>query len=164
VAGQGGPDYFGRLAKLSDDIMDAKRELRAAEESRDSYKRELAGETAVLLPDTQVAPPTSISVPALDTRLATLRAELDGLNRRFTDSHPDVVQTKRNIEALEEQRKQEEAAIRRAAAATKGPSESRVDRNPVFQQLKVSLADTEAQVASLRAKLGSYEAQYTQLP
>ncbi|MCC6198187.1 MAG: chain length-determining protein [Burkholderiales bacterium] len=165
VAGQGGPDYFGRLAKLTEDISEAKRELRAAEESRDAYKRELAGETAVLLPEPQApAPPAAISVPAIDARLATLRTELDNLTRRFTDQHPDVIQTKRNIEALEEQRRQEEAAIRRAQqAASKAHPETRVDRNPVFQQLKVSLADAEAQVASLRAKVASYDAQYAQL-
>ncbi len=44
VAGQAGPDFFGRLSKLGDDIESARLELRAAEESRDAYKRDLAGE------------------------------------------------------------------------------------------------------------------------
>jgi len=165
VAGQGGPDYFGRLAKVTEDIANAKRELRAAEESRDAYKRELAGETAVLLPDIQApAPsPANVAVPEIDERLAKLRGELDGLTRRFTDAHPDVIQTRRNIQILEEQRKAQEETIRRAAAASRGSGEARVDRNPVFQQLKVNLADTEAQVAALRARVASYEAQYEQL-
>ena len=162
VAGQGGPDYFGRLSKLADEIADAKRELRAAEESRDAYKRELAGETPVFVPEAPTAGP-SFSTPAIDARLATLRTELDSLNRRFTDAHPDVQATKRNIDLLEEQRAQELASMRKAAGAAKGPAGTAIDRNPVFQQLRVSLADTEAQVASLRAKLASYEAQYAQL-
>ena len=45
------PDYFGRLAKLNDDIANARLELRAAEESRDAYKRDLAGETPTFLPE-----------------------------------------------------------------------------------------------------------------
>jgi len=163
VAGQGGPDYFGRLSKVSDDIETAKRELRAAEESRDAYKRELAGETPVLLPDTPSAPSASFNTPAIDARLAALRADLDNLSRRFTDAHPDVQATKRSIELLEEQRRQEVAAMRKAAESVKGPSGAAIDRNPVFQQLRVSLAEAEAQVASLRAKLSSYEAQYAQL-
>lgn len=164
VAGQGGPDYFGRMAKLAADIDDARRELRAAEQSREAYKRELAGETAVLLlPDAPVTAPTAVAVPAIDARLATLRGELDGLSRRFTDEHPDVIAVRRNIESLEEQRRYQVAEMRRASAGAKGASYSSVDRNPVFQQLKVSLANAEATVASLGAKLSSFEAQYAQL-
>ncbi len=161
VAGRGGPDYFGRLAKLANDIDDAKRELRAAEESRDTYKRELAGETAVYLPEAPAA--STFAVPAIDSRLATLRAELDTLGRRFTDEHPDVIATKRNIESLEAQRREEVAAMRRAAASSKSPADAGAVRNPLFQQLKLNLAETEANVASLRARLSSYEAQYAQL-
>jgi polysaccharide chain length determinant protein (PEP-CTERM system associated) len=98
----------------------------------------------------------------VDARLAALRSDLDSLTRRFTDQHPDVVSTKRNIELLEEQRRQEVDAMRKAAAQR--PTESAgSERNPVFQQLRVSLAEAEANVASLRAKLSSYEAQYAQL-
>jgi polysaccharide chain length determinant protein (PEP-CTERM system associated) len=163
VAGQGGPDYFGRLSKLANEIEDAKRELRAAQESRDAYKRELSGETAMLIPEAPAAAPTAEAVPAIDSRLATLRAELDNLGRRFTDAHPDVIVVKRNIELLEEQRRQEVAAMRRAAAGAKSPTGLGADRNPVFQQIKMNLSNAEASVASLRAKLSSYEAQYAQL-
>ena len=37
------------------------------------------------------------------------------------------------------------------------------DRNPVFQQLRISLAEAEASVASARSKLAGYEAQYKAL-
>jgi polysaccharide chain length determinant protein (PEP-CTERM system associated) len=165
VAGQqGGPDYFGRLAKLSDEIDNARLQLRAAEQSRDSYKKELAGETAVYLPEEPSTATSTIAVPAVDARLAALRTDLDNLTRRYTDQHPDVVATKKNIELLEEQRRQELAAMRKAAAAAqRSPDAAGSERNPVFQQLRVSLAEAEANVASLRAKLSSYEAQYAQL-
>ena len=51
VAGRDGQDYFARLSALSANIDGAKLELEAAQESRDSYKHELAGETATFLPD-----------------------------------------------------------------------------------------------------------------
>jgi polysaccharide chain length determinant protein (PEP-CTERM system associated) len=162
VAGQGNQNYFGRLSRLSDQIDSAKLELRAAEESRDSYKRELAGETPVFQPEvSQAAVAATGATPELDARLATLKSQLDGLLRRYTDDHPDVVGTRRIITQLEEQRKQELQA-RVASAAPDRPIDS-ADRNPVFQQLRVSQAEADANVASLRAKLNSYQNQYEQL-
>jgi len=43
VSGTGNQDYFTRLALLTDQVAATRLQLRAAEESRDSYKRELAG-------------------------------------------------------------------------------------------------------------------------
>lgn len=162
VAGQGGPDYFGRLAKLSDDIANAKLELRAAEQSRDAYKKELAGEVPVLMPEAQAATAASIAVPAIDARLAALKSDLDKLLRKYTERHPDVIATRRLVEELEQQRREELIAMQKTASATGRPAES-IDRNPVFQRLRFSLAEAEANVASLRAKLSSYEGQYAQL-
>ena len=161
VAGQGNTDYFGRLSKLNELIEGTKLELRAAEESRDSYKRELAGEAPVLQPEGPVAT-TTVATPELDTRLAALKGQLDALLRRYTDEHPDVVGTRRIIAQLEEQRAKELQARANAAVATGRPIDA-ADRNPVFQQLRVSQAEADANVASLRAKLSGYQGQYAQL-
>jgi polysaccharide chain length determinant protein (PEP-CTERM system associated) len=160
VAGQGNQDYFVKLAALSNSINAAKLDLRAAEESRDSYKRELAGEAPVLLPEGPAAP---VAVPEIDARLATLKAQLDALLRQYTDEHPDVIGTQRVIQQLEEQRRQYIQSRAKASAKSGAPGEGTVSRNPVFQQLRVSLADAEAEVASLQAKVNSYQAQYAQL-
>ena len=160
VAGRDGQDYFARLSKLSADIDAAKLELEAAQESRDSYKRELAGETATFLPD-----PGEIrakeAFPEIDARIAALKKELDDLLRKYTEQHPDVLATKRLIDQLEQQRTTELEARRKATAGS--PATPTTERNPVFQQLKISLADAEAAVASARAKLAGYQSQYQQL-
>ncbi len=162
VAGQGNNlDYFSRLSSLSNDIDNARIELRAAEEARDSYKRELAGETPVLLPEGPAANSTAIA--DIDARLAAQKAQLDTLLQRYTDEHPDVVGTRRVIKQLEEQRAKEVQAEQAAAVASGNAREPAAETSPVYQQMKVSLADAEANVASLRAKLTSYESQYAQL-
>jgi len=161
VAGQGNTDYFGRLSKLNELIEGTKLELRAAEESRDSYKRELAGEAPVLQPEGPVSTST-VATPELDARLAALKGQLDALLRRYTDEHPDVVGTRRIIAQLEEQRAKELQVRANAAVATGRPIDA-ADRNPVFQQLRVSQAEADANVASLRAKLSGYQSQYSQL-
>ncbi len=162
VAGPGSQDYFGRLAAAGAQVESARLELRAAEQARDAYKRELAGEVPVLIP--QEAPAaTPMAVPETDARLATLKTGLDALLRRYTDEHPDVVATRRQIAELEEQRRKEAEAIRKATGSAGPAAPMDSGRNPVFQHLKVSLAEAEANVASLRAKLASYESQYAQL-
>ena len=74
--GQGGPDFFGRLAKLGGEIENARLELRAAEESRDAYKRELAGETPTFLPEQRGAA-APMAVPEIDARITAQKTKLD---------------------------------------------------------------------------------------
>jgi len=164
VAGQGSnADYFDRLSKMSQDIENARLELRAAEESRDSYRRDLAGEAPVLQPE-RAPPPGSVTVPDIDARIASQKKRLDDLLQRYTDDHPDVVGTKRVIADLEAQRTKEVAELqKRAAADAANAPPVAAQESPVYQQMKVSLANAEANVASLRAKLSSYERQYAVL-
>lgn len=158
VTGQAGQDYFSKLSKLRDEIDNARLELTAAEQSRDAYKAQVAGVAPVYLPERR-AP---VVVPEVDARIAAQKTKLDDLLRTYTDEHPDVIGTRRVLKQLEEQRAQEVESLQKAAAASK-PSEPTADTNPVYQQMKVSLADAEANVAALRAKLGSYERQFEQL-
>jgi polysaccharide chain length determinant protein (PEP-CTERM system associated) len=157
----GGQDYFARMAGLSAAIDSAKLELQSAQQARDAYKQQIAGETPVFIPDTQTD--DGQAVPDVDARIAALKQELDTLLRKYTEQHPDVVATRRLIDQLEAQRKTELAARRKAAAAGPTRSASALDQNPVVQQMRISLGDAEATVASARAKLAGLEGQYQQL-
>jgi protein tyrosine kinase modulator len=158
VTGQG-LDYFGKLARLKDEIENARLELNAAEQSRDAYKAQAAGVAPVYLPDSRPA----IAVPEIDARITAQKTKLDELLRNYTDQHPDVLGTRRVIKELEQQRANEVDALQKAATAASKSAAPSADANPVYQQIKVSLADAEANVASLRAKVDSYERQFAQL-
>jgi polysaccharide chain length determinant protein (PEP-CTERM system associated) len=160
LVGADGRDYFARMATLGEALSAAKLELRAAEQSRDALKRELAGEEPVYLPETPAGTPGA-PVSELDPRIDSQKKSLDELLRRFTDQHPDVVGVRRVIGQLEEQRRQELAA--RASAATASGQRPTINANPVIQQLKIALAEGEANVASLRAKVSELETRYAQL-
>jgi polysaccharide chain length determinant protein (PEP-CTERM system associated) len=155
-----GKDYFAQMSTLSEEVARVRLEWRAAEQSRDSLKRELAGEAPILLTD-----PTTLGshsgMPELDSRLELLHKQLDDQLRRFTDEHPDVVASRRLIAQLEAQRKQE------LEARSKAPNASRnglsTATNPVFQRIKVSLAEAEANVASLRGRLSELEGRLARL-
>lgn len=159
TSGSAGGDYFARTSALQEEVSRARAELRAAEESREALKRELTGEEPVLLPDMGLGAPGTAS--EFDARIDLQRKALDELLRRYTDQHPDVVTTRRLIEQLEEQKKQDIEARRKAAAAS--PLKTSSSTNPVFQQIRVSLAEAEATVAALRARLSESEGRLGQL-
>ena len=167
MMGPDGRDYFARLSGASEGLNAARLELRSAEQSRDALKRELAGEDPVFLPDTATGPSGApyASASELDARIETLKRNLDELLRRYTDQHPDVIGSRRVIAELEQQ-KADEIEARKKAAAEKGPAEKApivASRNPVFQQIRVSLAEAEANVAALRARVSELEARYQKL-
>ncbi len=157
--GPGGRDYFSRMTALGEELNKARLELRAAEQSRDALKRELTGEDPVFLPEGGGAP-TGV-VPEIDARIDALKKNLDELLRRYTEQHPDVIGTKRIIEQLEEERRKETATRQQAGGSKSGVTS--MDRNPVYQQLRIALAESEAKVAALRARVGSFEAEYQRL-
>ena len=148
-----------RLGDVSTQLAKARLDLREAENSRDALKRQIVGEDPVLLPDGGGGD-VGVSIPEIDGRIEAMKRNLDNLLQRYTEQHPDVLGTRRVIKDLEEQKKHEVAARKKAAAAN--PSVS-VNNNPVYQQLKVSLAEAEANVASLRTRVAEYESRYRHL-
>jgi polysaccharide chain length determinant protein (PEP-CTERM system associated) len=158
--GGSGADYFSRIAALTEELGKLRTELRVAEQSRDSLKRGLAEEEPDLLAD--VSAVAAIATPEIDTRIDAQRRQLDELLRRYTERHPDVVATRRVIASLEEQKQQEIEARRRAAAA-KAQSKAPAATNPVFQRIKIAMAEADSTVAALRARIGETQARLTEL-
>ncbi len=154
-----GKDYFSRMSTLSDDGSKLSVELRAAEQSRDALKRELGGETVQLIPD--VLPAASpLRSTEFDARIEAQNKLLDELLRRYTDQHPDVVAARSLIARLEEDKQKQMEAFRKAAESKPRASPG---ANPVQQQIRLALAESEAQVASIRVRAGDTQAKLAQL-
>lgn len=153
----GGMDFFGRIDELKRRLNDARLELREAEQSRDALRRQIAAEEPLL---TVAVAPVAVVPSELDVRIDVLKRNLDSLLQKYTEQHPDVAGTRRVILELEEQRRKEAVARDRSKGA---PTASSNASNPVYQQIKVSLAASEATAASLRARVSEYERQYQQL-
>lgn len=160
IADSSGKDYFTRMSALSEELGKLNVELRAAEQSREALKRELAGETVSLLPEIPTQPEPTAS-PEIESRLDTQRKQLDDLLRRYTDLHPDVVATRRLIARLEEQKQLDLDERRRAAAAKPARPTPKVD--PVSQQIRLALAESEATVAALRVRAADLQGRVNQL-
>lgn len=159
LTGTSNQDYFARSSTLSDEVGKMRVELRAAEQARDALRRELSGEDPSM-PFDPTAPMQFGAPPSdLDTRIDAQRRQLDDLMRRYTDNHPDVISVKRTLTQLESQRRAEmEAKQKSHGVAARGPAPT----SPVFQRIRVALAEAEARVASLRGQLGEQQAQLDQ--
>ena len=153
-----GKDYFGRVGEVGLLLERTKLELREAEKSRDAIKRQMIGDEPVLSDSPDAI--AGIAVPEIDSRIDAMKKSLDALLQRYTEQHTDVIGTRRIIKELEEQKRAEIAARKKA-----GPSSlaSLSNSSPVYQKLKISLAETEAIVASLKVRVAEYQSRYDQL-
>ena len=156
VSGVSTQDYFARTSQISDEVTRLQIAYSAAVQSRDALKRELSSEDPHLPPDA-TNPPIPVAPSELDSRIDTQKKQLDDLLRKYTEAHPDVISARQTIRALEAQRAAERAALknggRTGSAAT----------SPVFQRIRVSLADAEANVASLGSQLAAQQARLAEL-
>lgn len=156
LSGVSNQDHFTRMSALSDDVNRLRVALGAAERGREAMRRELADVAPAAAAPDATAVQAAVATPELDARIDSSRRQLDDLLRRFTDQHPDVTALKRQIEQLETERRAESA--RRSAAQAGRPRASAASASPVYERLRVSLAEAEANVASLQAQLGAQQA------
>ena len=159
VTGVSSQDYYARVSALSDSVTRLRIELSAAEQARDAFRRELANEDPDL--PAEIAPLAAGPVPESVARLEAQRRQLDELTRRYTEAHPDVLNARRVVSELEAEEKVRKEAEARALAKLGKPA--RAPTSPVYQKLRVSLAEAEAQVAGLRSQLATHQSQLDQI-
>ena len=163
-----GRDTASRMGELSSQLDKARLELREAENARDAARSALAGEktqgaslsTQSLLQESAI----NVATPEIDARLDAQRRRLDDLLQRFTDQHPDVLSTRRLVQDLEEAKRKEVQALRKAAmAAPPGVAMGGGSSSLAAQELNRMLAMSEVQVAALRARVGEYASRFAQV-
>jgi polysaccharide chain length determinant protein (PEP-CTERM system associated) len=159
-----GRDFFGTIATLNQSLQEARSVLQEAETSRDALKQQIT--------DEEERPPQllalddvpGLSTPELDTRLATLNKNLDDMLLRYTDDHPDVLNTRRIINEVEAQRTEHRKRMaeenEKRKRATASPQSS---SNTVYPQLRLAMAEAEAQVARIRTRVRDHEQRLAQL-
>jgi len=156
MPGSGG-SYYQRVESAQRNLEEASLQLAQAQRRRDAMRRQLVGEEPSFGLDTVTPPPPSqvanelVQLP-IQTRIETLRQQLDMLLLQYTDKFPDVIYTREMITMLEEERDRQLAELKRSeiTAPTLGqPREADPNTNPVYQQLKVVMANEEAMIAEL---------------
>jgi polysaccharide chain length determinant protein (PEP-CTERM system associated) len=152
MPGQGG-DYYSKLAETSAQLRQAQLDQQEAVNRRNQLKRQLADEEPEL---TAAAAAAGSAHPEIDGRIQALQNQMDQLRLKYTDLHPDIQATKRLIEKLEAQKKID------LADRKKDPAGTRI-QNPVYQQLTLAIAEADATVSSLGARVAEYQRRYGEL-
>jgi len=152
MPGQGG-DYYSKLSDVSAQLRQAQLDQQEAINRREQLKRQLADEE----PELTAADAAASTDSEIDGRIQALQKQMDQLRLQYTDLHPDVQATKRLIEKLQAEKKAE-----LAQSKADNPSGARI-QNPVYQQLTLSIAEADANVSSLRARVAEYQRRYAEL-
>ena len=152
MPGQGG-DYYAKLSETTAALRQAQLDQQEAINRRNQLKNQLQDEEPELSAAAAAAASTN---PEIDGRIEALQKQMDQLRLHYTDIHPDITATKRLIEKLEAQKKQE-------ASQKKGDVTGGKIQNPVYQQLTIAIAEADATVASLQARVGEYQRRFSEL-
>jgi len=144
--------YYQRLQSAYAMLSQAELELKIQQDRLDVLRQQVEGELPSFGIVEEPLVTESLSSP-LDSRIAGLEAKLDDLLLRYTARHPDVVAVKATMRQLKAQREREMASSGASSAA----AQSSLDTNPVYQQMRISFAEVEADVAAKQAVVTEYK-------
>jgi polysaccharide chain length determinant protein (PEP-CTERM system associated) len=152
MPGQGG-NFYGKLNEINLALEQAKLDLDEVSNRKKQLQQQLDDQDEVL----STPLPGGASATALDGRIAALQTQVDNLRLRYTDLHPEITRTKQLIARLQDQKKQEEDALKaQPQAAIKA-------QNPVYQQLSIAIAEADANMASLKTRVAQMQSKRNQL-
>ena len=147
---QGG--YFQRIRAERDALDAANQQLRIMESSRAQIEEQLRGERAVVPGMTEASyepPPNSI-----DARIRDIEIQLDSLLLEYTERHPDVIAFRERLVILLDQRAEQLAEL---GVDDTDQELTALAENPVYRTLQVAIADTDVEIATLRANIAERE-------
>ena len=139
-------DYYGQLQGAQASLQQAKLSLREAENQRNQFEQQMEDDEDSYLLYSQFQPGAG---SALDMRIQALDERVDELLLKYTEKHPDVVEIRSLIADLELKRNEEMMLMDDMDV---GPAD-----NPVYQQMKMQLAQADATVASMRSRVEEYQ-------
>lgn len=130
-------------------VQNLEADLRDAFAKRTALQEEVRTISPVLTRATGGQVPGAISG---QDPLAAAEAKLAELRARFTDQHPDVIGTRHLIASL----KAAPSSVKRSDPPESGASAARSDLpNPVYEQLKLRLVETESTISALQGRLAT---------
>lgn len=159
LAGQGG--YYQRLVIIRESLAQTQGQLDEAISKRNSLRAQI-GSVGQFLELVQpgariVVGNTVVPLTELDIRARDLELALDNLLLQYTEKHPDVIAVRRRLDSARRQidLRDEELGAGELPDGDLGAGPSRRSNisNPVYEQIKLSLVEEEANIAILQERV-----------
>jgi polysaccharide chain length determinant protein (PEP-CTERM system associated) len=157
IPGQADQDYYGRLDAAMTTLSDLRAKYRQVGERRNELQRQIDGEE----PTFGLSGP--VSGDPIDAQIAGYQARIDELLVQYTEKHPEVVAMRDTIARLQEEKRAGARVSSTVAPPGGGATSSEdllirnLDMNPVYQNLRISLSQADAELAELRGQIGAQE-------
>lgn len=155
LPGMGG-DYYQRLESEMGALQQLRQRFDQLNQRRAELARQLAGEepTYGIMGAAGGSP--------IDGQIARFKAQLDELLLTYTEKHPQVISLKETIAHLEEEKrngaKVSTSVAPPGAELTSDQAMARsLDLNPVYQNLRLSLSQADADLAELRGQMAAQQ-------
>ncbi|WP_448212527.1 XrtA system polysaccharide chain length determinant [Colwellia sp. MEBiC06753] len=158
--------FYAALNQEKEQLERAELQLEEAKTRLASAKAQLAGEEPVFgLFSSRVQSNSSVTT-TYDSRIEQLEQNMDSLLLRYTENHPDVREMQRRLDELTELRKkeiEEYYASIQSSAEESGSAISSIDKNPVYQELKIQANQYENEVASLTVRVNNFRSRVQEI-
>jgi polysaccharide chain length determinant protein (PEP-CTERM system associated) len=138
--------YYSSLQNLNNELESTRLQIKQTQQQTDSLNKQISNAKR-----NDSFGVTNQEEPTLrtryDDRIRSLEEELDRLTLRFTDAHPDVVETRALLSSLEQSREKEiEAFLSNEEDGNNAPL------SELNREIKLEASRLESQIASLRVK------------
>ncbi|HEU4603553.1 MAG TPA: XrtA system polysaccharide chain length determinant [Steroidobacteraceae bacterium] len=159
MPGQSG-DYYTRLQNLITSVENLRSRYNVLDGRRAEIRKQLSGEAPTFGGEKGMPSP-------IDEQLVQSRARLDQLLVQYTDKHPEVVALREQIARLEkdkaEGRNKPSGPVVMTTTTSDGRTVPMVNVNPVYQNLRLTLSQTDAEMAEVRTQMNDQERQIAEL-
>lgn len=165
-------DYYQRLRGAKDGLVAAQEQLNLAIKTRDGLRLQVEevekeGEIQGQYQYEQwIEESAKVVTSRYDARINEMRSQLDDLLLKYTDRHPDVIALRDTIERLQRQAEVEETEFKEMQAkdvASDAGLASGLSGNPLYQQMRLRLAEAQINVTTQEARVDGLGAQIAEL-
>jgi len=138
-----------RISALQLKYEDTSLELKETEIKKGSIQKQLSGEAAMTISQSREG--------NYRKKVTDMENQLETLLLTYTETYPDVVRIRRQIEdmtaSLEAELKARDEAVKNAKKSGETYLDSSIATNPIYQELRSSLSNTETKIATLNTRM-----------